>query len=297
MDRMKRNKLIIFLLVSPGLIFFFAAVLFPILKSVYYGMTDWKGIGDFNLVGFDNFVKVLTDDKVFRESLLHAATLAVLTVIVQHPIALFFAIIIDKIGGRRETFFRAVFFIPCVISIVVISKMWVGIYNAEYGLLNTVLEFMRLDALKQDWLGNFHIALYSVVFVIMWVGFGYAFLIYYSGIKGVPEELYEAGLIDGAGGWQRFRHITLPLIKPVIWVNVTLAIVSSLKQMEPIYLMTNGGPGSTTQFVANYLYIQAFNAKKYGYANAISVVFVVVCLIVTVLLQRVFRDRERGEAS
>jgi len=294
---MKRNKLVIFLLVSPGLIFFFAAVLFPIFKSVYYGMTDWKGIGAFNFVGFDNFIKVLTDDKVFRESLLHAGTLAILTVVIQHPVAMFFAIIIDRIGGRRETFFRAVFFIPCVISIVVIAQMWVGIYNADYGLLNTALEFLHLDALKQDWLGNFHIALYSVVFVIMWVGFGYAFLIYYSGVKGVPEELYEAGLIDGASGWQRFRHITLPLLKPVIWVNITLAIVSSLKQMEPIYLMTNGGPGSTTQFVANYLYVQAFNAKKYGYANAISAVFVLVCLIVTVLLQRAFRDKERGEAS
>ena len=297
MDRMKRNKLVIFLLVSPGLIFFFAAVLFPIFKSVYYGMTDWKGIGAFNFVGLDNFIKVLTDDKVFRESLLHAGTLAILTVVIQHPVAMFFAIIIDRIGGRRETFFRAVFFIPCVISIVVIAQMWVGIYNADYGLLNTALEFLHLDALKQDWLGNFHIALYSVVFVIMWVGFGYAFLIYYSGVKGVPEELYEAGLIDGASGWQRFRYITLPLLKPVIWVNITLAIVSSLKQMEPIYLMTNGGPGSTTQFVANYLYVQAFNAKKYGYANAISVVFVIVCLIVTVLLQRAFRDKERGEAS
>lgn len=297
MERMKQNKLIILLLVSPGLIFFFAAVLFPIFKSVYYGMTDWKGIGTFHFVGMDNFVTVLTKDKVFGESLLHAATLALLTVTLQHPIALFFAIVADKLGGKKETFFRAVFFIPCVISIVVIAKMWSGMFNADYGLVNTLLRLLGLDALRQDWLGNYHIALYSVVFVIMWVGFGYAFLIYYSGIKGIPEELYEAGIIDGFNGWQQFRYITLPLLKPVIWVNVTLAIVSSLKQMEPIYLMTNGGPGSTTQFVANYLYVEAFNAKKYGYANAISAVFVVVCLIVTVLLQRAFRSKNEGDAS
>jgi raffinose/stachyose/melibiose transport system permease protein len=289
MERIKRNKLVILALVSPGLIFFFAAVLYPIFQSVYYGMTDWKGVGTFHFVGMQNFITVLTEDKVFRESLLHAATLAVLTVALQHPVALFFAIIADRIGGRRETFFRAAFFIPCVISIVVIARMWSGMFNADYGLINTVLKLLSLDALKQDWLGNYHIALYSVVFVIMWVGFGYAFLIYYSGVKGIPEELYEAGLIDGFTGWQRFRYITLPLLKPVLWVNVTLAIVSSLKQMEPIYLMTNGGPGSTTQFVANYLYVQAFNAKKYGYANAISAVFVVVCLIVTVALQQAFK--------
>lgn len=292
MDRIKRNKKVIFILVFPGLLFFCLAVLFPILKGVYYGMTDWKGIGEYHFIGLDNFIKVVKDDPVFRTSLFHAAVLAVLTVVLQHPIAVFFAIILDKIGGKLETFFRAVFFIPCVISIVVISKMWVSIYNSEYGLLNNFLESIHLNVLRQDWLGDHRVALYAVIFVIMWQGFGYAFLIYYSGIKGIPEELYEAARIDGTNSWQLFKNVTLPLLKPVILVNITLAIVSSLKQMEPIYLMTNGGPGSTTQFVANYLYTQAFNAKKYGYANAISVVFVVVCLIVTVLLQKAFKQKE-----
>ncbi len=296
MDNVKRNKWVIFLLVFPGFLVFFFAVLYPIFKSVYYGMTDWKGIGEFTFVGMDNFIKVLTDDKVFRQSLLHAGILALMTVGLQHPLAMFFAIAVDKIGKRWEAFFRAVFFIPCVISIVVIARMWVGLFNAEYGLINQLLDVLHLGVLKQDWLGNPNVALYSIIFVIMWVGFGYAFLIYYSGIKGIPVELYEAGVIDGAGGWQRFWHITLPLLKPVLLVNITLAIVSSLKQMEIIYLMTNGGPGSTTQFVANYLYVQAFNAKKYGYANAISVVFVVVCLVVTILLQRVFRTKEGSES-
>ena len=295
MNKVKRNKKMIFLLVFPGFLFFFLAVLFPIFKSVYYGMTDWKGIGDFNFVGFENFIKVLTDDKVFAESLLHAGILAVMTVCLQHPVALFFAIVVDKFGKKREAFFRALFFIPCVISIVVIAKMWVGLYNAEYGLINQLLEAIHLDSLTRDWLGNPDVALYSIIFVVMWVGFGYAFLIYYSGVKGIPEELYEAGLIDGTNGWQRFRHITLPLLRPVMLVNITLAVVSSLKQMEVIYLMTNGGPGSKTQFAANYLYTQAFNAKNYGYANAISAVFVVVCLILTILLQRVFRTKKGSE--
>lgn len=292
MDRIRSNKRIIFALVFPGFLIFSFAVLYPILKSVYYGMTDWKGIGDLNFIGLDNFEKVILKDKVFRTSLANAGTLALLTVLLQHPVAMFFAIIVDRIGGRLESFFRAVIFIPCVISVVVTSRMWVGIYHSSYGLLNRVLDLIHLGALKQDWLGNPKIALYSVVFIMMWQGFGYAFLIYYSGIKGIPEELYEAAKIDGTNNWQQFFHITLPLVKPVILVNVSIAITASLKQMEPIYLTTNGGPGSVTQFIANYLYKMAFNSQKYGYANAISAVFVIVCLITTLIVQKVFKTKE-----
>ncbi|NLM73635.1 MAG: sugar ABC transporter permease [Clostridiaceae bacterium] len=292
MDRIRRNKLVIFVLVFPGLLVFTFAVLYPIFMSAYYGMTDWKGIGEFNIVGFENYRKVIFEDKIFRTSLLNAAALAFFTVFVQHPVAMFFAIITDKIGGKLESFFRAVFFVPCVISIVVTSKMWVNVLNSNYGLLNKILDAINLGFLKQDWLGHKDIALFSVIFVIMWQGFGYAYLIYYSGIKGIPEELLEAGRIDGANSWQQFSKITFPMLKPVIMVNVSIAITSSLKQMEPIYLMTNGGPGTRTQFVANYLYMQAFSAQKYSYANAIAVVFVIVCLITTVVVQNIFRSRD-----
>lgn len=292
MDKIRRNKFVIFFLVFPGLLVFTFAVLYPIFMSAFYGMTDWKGIGEFNIVGFENYRKVIFEDKVFRTSLLNAAALAFFTVFVQHPIAMFFAIITDKIGGKLESFFRAVLFIPCVISIVVTSKMWVNVLNANYGLLNKFLEAINLGFLKQDWLGHKDIALFSVIFVIMWQGFGYAYLIYYSGIKGIPEELLEAGRIDGANSWQQFIKITLPMLKPVILVNVSIAITASLKQMEPIYLMTNGGPGTRTQFVANYLYMLAFNAQKYGYANAIAVVFVIVCLITTVVVQNIFKSKD-----
>lgn len=293
MDRLRRNKLVIFFLVFPGFLVYTFAVLYPIFMSAFYGMTDWQGIGEFNIIGFENYKKVIFEDKVFTTSLLNAAALAFFTVFIQHPVAMFFAIITDKIGGKLESFFRAVFFIPCVISIVVTSKMWVNVLNFNYGLVNKLLDAINLGFLKQDWLGNKDIALYSVIFVIMWQGFGYAYLIYYSGIKGIPEELIEAGKIDGANSWQQFIKIIFPMLKPVILVNVSIAITASLKQMEPIYLMTNGGPGTKTQFVANYLYTLAFNAKKYGYANAIAVVFVVVCLITTVIVQKIFKPREQ----
>jgi len=294
MERFRRNPLAIFVLVTPGLIIFFFAVLYPIFTSVYYGMSDWKGIGEINYIGLANFEKVIFHDDTFRKSLANAGLLAIATIVLQHPVALFCAILVDRISGKFETFMRAVFFIPAVISIVVTAKMWVSIYNYDYGLLNSVLRSLGLDMLTQDWLGDYRLAIFAVIFVIMWQGFGYAFLIYYSGIKGISEELYEAASIDGSNSRQKFWYITLPMLKPVILVNITLAIVSSLKQMEPIYLMTGGGPGSSTQFIANYLYVQAFNANKYGYANAISVVFVIVCLIITVILQRAFKEKQNN---
>ena len=134
--------------------------------------------------------------------------------------------------------------------------------------------------------------------VLIWHGFGWGMLIYYTGIKNIAPVVYEAAAIDGANGRATFFHITLPLMKPVIKYNVTLAIISALKQMETVYLLTDGGPGNETQFLATSLYKQAFGSYKYGYGNAISVVFIAICLLATVLLNRAFADRsEQKEAK
>lgn len=286
-----QNRKIIFMLVFPGFAIFVFAVLFPIGLSIYYGMTDWSGIGSLNFIGLENFKNVLQDG-VFWISLKNAAALAFFTVILQHPLALIFALLLDRVGGKSEKFFRTVFFIPCIISIIVTSKMWVNIYNSQYGLLNKVLELLNLGFLKQQWLGDPDIVLFSVILIMMWQGFGWALLIYYAGIKGLPEDVYEAARIDGANSFQTLFKITVPLLKPVIMVNVIWAVISSLKQMETIYLTTNGGPGNASQFLANYLYIKAFNSYEYGYGNAISVLFVIVCLITVLLLNRVFKTEE-----
>jgi raffinose/stachyose/melibiose transport system permease protein len=123
----------------------------------------------------------------------------------------------------------------------------------------------------------------------MWQGIGWATLIYYAGVKGLSGEIMEAAKVDGASGFNLLVNITLPLLKPVITVNLTLALISCLKQMEIVFLTTGGGPGTVTQFIANYLYQQAFNASRYGYANAISVIFVVVCIISTLLLNKILK--------
>lgn len=292
MKKMYSNKAVIAVLVGPGLLLFAFAVLAPIILSIYYGFTNSTGMGSYDFVGMKNY-KELIHDEAFFISIRNSALLALGFICIQHPIAMVTAYILDRLGGRAEHFFRCVFFIPNVISVAVIAYLWKFIYNPDFGLLNNIIKFFGGEG-KINWLGQ-DIAIWSVLIVLIWHGFGWGMLIYYTGIKNIDPTLYEAASIDGAGSVQTFFGITLPLMKPVIQVNVTMALISALKQMETVYLLTNGGPGNATQFTANYLYQQAFRAFKYGYGNAIGVVFIILCVVLTVITNKVFEDRDLKE--
>lgn len=289
MKKLYGNKLVILSLVLPGLLLFVFAILAPICLSVYYGFTDYSGMGTADFIGLANY-KELLHDKAFAISLRNSLLLAIGFICIQHPLAMIVAAVLDKLGGKGENFFRCVYFIPNVISVAVIAYLWKFIYNPDLGLLNNIIKAFGGKG-DINWFGT-DTAIWSVLIVLIWHGFGWGMLIYYTGIKNIDPTLYEAAAIDGASQTQTFLRITLPLMKPVIQVNVTMAVISALKQMETVYLLTNGGPGNSTQFAANYLYQQAFKAFKYGYGNAIGVVFIIICLIVTVLLNKVFEDKD-----
>ena len=289
MKKLYGNKLVILSLVLPGLLLFVFAILAPICLSVYYGFTDYSGMGTADFIGLANY-KELLHDKAFAISLRNSLLLAIGFICIQHPLAMIVAAVLDKLGGKGKNFFRCVYFIPNVISVAVIAYLWKFIYNPDFGLLNNIIKAFGGKG-DINWFGT-DTAIWSVLIVLIWHGFGWGMLIYYTGIKNIDPTLYEAAAIDGASQTQTFLRITLPLMKPVIQVNVTMAVISALKQMETVYLLTNGGPGNSTQFAANYLYQQAFKAFKYGYGNAIGVVFIIICLIVTVLLNKVFEDKD-----
>ena len=289
MKKLYSNKWVILSLVLPGLLLFVFAILAPICLSVYYGFTNYSGMGNFKIIGLENY-KMLLHDEAFWTSMRNSLLLAIGFIFIQHPLAMITAAILDKLGGKGESFFRCVYFIPNVISVAVIAYLWKFIYNPDFGLLNNIIKMFGGKG-DINWFSNEN-AIWSVLIVLIWHGFGWGMLIYYTGIKNIDPVLYEAASIDGATQVQTFLKVTLPQMKPVIQVNVTMAVISALKQMETVYLLTNGGPGNSTQFTANYLYQQAFKAFRYGYGNAIGVVFIVICLIVTVLLNFIFRDRD-----
>lgn len=289
MKKLYSNKLVILSLVLPGVLLFVFAILAPICLSIYYGFTNYTGMGSFDFIGFENY-KTLLHDSAFWTSLRNSLFLAIGFIYIQHPLALIVAAVLDKLGGKGENFFRCVYFIPNVISVAVIAYLWKFIYNPDFGLLNNIIKFFGGKG-DINWF-NYNTAIWAVLIVLIWHGFGWGMLIYYTGIKNIDPVLYEAASIDGATPVQTFLRVTLPLMKPVIQVNVTMAVISALKQMETVYLLTNGGPNNSTQFAANYLYQQAFKAYKYGYGNAIGVIFIIICLLATVILNKIFEERD-----
>lgn len=289
MKKLYSNKFVILSLVLPGLLVFLFAILAPICLSVYYGFTDYTGMGSMNFIGLENY-KALIKDRAFWMSMRNSLFLAIGFICIQHPIAMVVAAVLDKLSGKAEGVFRCIYFIPNVISVAVIAYLWKFIYNPDFGLLNNIIKAFGGKG-DINWFSSQN-AIWSVLIVLIWHGFGWGMLIYYTGIKNIDPVLYEAAAIDGADQKTTFFKITLPLMKPVIQVNVTMAVISALKQMETVYLLTNGGPNNQTQFAANYLYQQAFKSYKYGYGNAIGVVFIIICLLATVLMNKIFQERD-----
>ena len=181
---------------------------------------------------------------------------------------------------------------PAVLSLVIVAKLWVSILNPTYGILNKLLAAVGLKALAVSWLSNPHTALPAVIFIIVWQGFGWALLFYYAGLMTVPRDIEEAARVDGASWFQTYTLVVIPYLYPVISAVVIIDVISSMKQMELIFLSTGGGPGSLTQFVSVYLYQKAFVAGEYGYGNALSVIFVVISVGLTLVIQRAMRTED-----
>jgi raffinose/stachyose/melibiose transport system permease protein len=275
----------------PALVIFTAFVIYPILGSLYYGLTDWDGLSpDLHFVGLSNFQQLLSDPSVFtdlKNTLIFAAGVMVL----QNGMALLLAIILDGFL-RRLTFLRVLFLIPAMFSALAIGYTWSYIYNPVFGFLNTLLSKIGLSAWQQDWLGNPHLTLASLIVTNSWEFMGLGMVIFLAGLQAVPTELYEVANIDGASGWQRFRHITFPLIAPAVTINVVLTLIGSMKTFDLIFVMTNGGPGDTSESLALRIYQEAFTLNHFGYATAVGIILTLFILGLSVINLRFLRKRE-----
>jgi raffinose/stachyose/melibiose transport system permease protein len=297
MNKMINNKnFVITSLLLPGILLYVFAIFLPIGMSFFTSLTNMTSMnyGTSKMIGFANYWNIFFHDQTFWVSTLHAVILGLAYALLQHPIAIMFAVMIDKIGAKMEKVFRTILFLPAVISIVVTTMMWKNVFNQQFGLFNKILGSIGLGTLQRDWLGDPNTAFPTLLFIMLWQGFGMGFLLYYSGLKGIPTELYEAARIDGAGGLKLFTKITIPLLAPIIRIAVTLGMVNALKQMEVIYISTSGGPGDRTEFLANYLYRIAFQNLQFGYANALSITFVVFCLLTAFVFNKLLK-KDIGE--
>jgi len=204
-------------------------------------------------------------------------------------VAFALAALLAHVSVKLSRILRTIYFVPAVLSLVIVAKLWVSILNPTYGILNKVLAAVGLKALCMSWLSDPHTALAAVIWIIVWQGFGWALLFYYAGLMTVPRDIEEAARVDGASWLQTYVHVVIPYLVPTITAVIIIDVISSMKQMDMIYLSTGGGPGNLTQFVSVYLYQKAFVASEYGYGNALSVVFVVISVGLTLVIQRLMR--------
>jgi len=273
-------------LVVPAVAVMVFSMLIPLGFSMYYSLTDWSGFGDYQFVGLENYRDILTADPVFWRSLLNVALLILATVFIQNPIAFALAAVLAHVSQNLSRVLRTIYFVPAVLSLVIIAKLWVNLFNPTYGLLNKLLRDVGLESLAVSWLSDPRTAIWAVIFIIVWQGFGWALLFYYAGLMSVPRELEEAARVDGAGWLQTYLKIVIPYLYPAIGAVVVIDVISSMKQMELIFLSTAGGPGQLTQFLGVYLYQKAFVSGEYGYGNALSVLFVAISIGLTMLIRR-----------
>jgi raffinose/stachyose/melibiose transport system permease protein len=283
------DKKAITVFMTPALLFFLLIVAAPVVMSLYYSMLEWDGIGKGTFILFDNFKELFTENRdSFPLSVVHSFIIVLLSVFIQLPISLFFALVLAG-GIKKEGFFRTVYFIPVIISTVVIGQLWLKIYNPDYGLLNFFLRAAGLENLTRVWLGDIETVLFSVFVPSLWQYVGYHMLLLYAAMKSISPEIYEAARIDGSGPVQTAFKVTIPLIVPMLKVCVTLSVIGSLKVFDLIYVLTNGGPAHASEVPSTLMVKTVFLSYRYGYGSAMAVFIILECFICAYLVGKIFQ--------
>lgn len=278
-----RYNSIPYLFVMPALAILTVFLIAPAVQAFRMSFYDWKLLSPSTFTGLTNYRDFFSYPNVLL-SVRNTLYFAVLSVPGTVATALFFAILLNEhIRGRR--FFRVLFYLPVIASDVAVSLLWKWVYWAgKIGILNHILVSVGLP--PQDWLGNPDLAMPAVAILSIWKGMGTYVIIFLAGLQSIPPELYEAGRIDGAGPWPSFRHLTLPLLRPIVLLVVLLLTISSLQVFTPIMVMTGGGPANSTITIAFYIYNLAFAQGRYGLAAAVSYILFAGILAITIVQRR-----------
>ncbi|MBE5815988.1 MAG: sugar ABC transporter permease [Clostridiales bacterium] len=285
-------KLNIFLFLLPALILFIGVLIAPIFMSLGYSFTEWNGLKDPVFIGLENYQELFTSRSInIMRALKNSMLLAALSVFIQLTFALWLALKLGKkpVGERA---YLSIFFMPVLISTVVIGQLWLKIYNPDYGVLNLALKSLGLESWTRIWLGDKKTVLWACFVPILWQYVGYHMLLMYAGIKGVPTELCEAGMLDGCTEGQLNRYIIIPYIKPILRVSVIFAVTGSLKSFDLIYVLTNGGPNHATEVPSTLMINLLFLRNRYGMGSTIAVMLIVLCFVFALLINLVFKEEK-----
>ncbi len=279
----RKEKTFNLLFILPALVLFLVFNLYPLLRTIELSFFQWNGIDkDMVFVGFAQYKDIIFNNPAFWKSMLNAAYVTILCLTLQNGLALLLAILVNR-QIKGENIFRVIFFLPPVLSGIVVGLIWKFIYDGSFGILNTWLAALGFEQFRDfAWLSEVKSALSSVAVVHMWKGFGYGFIILLAGLQTIPNELYEAAEVDGANKWQQFINVTIPSMLPVFTMVSVLTVLGAMQIFDLIYSMTQGGPAGHTDVPITKIY-QYMNNGEFGYSTAMAVVFGLLLLIVSLI--------------
>lgn len=280
--RERRNLRNGLLFISPWIVGFLGLTLYPIISSFYYSLTQYSGMGSPSFVGFANYQILSTKDPMFLTSIGNTLYMVALDLPAGIVLGVLVAVLLNmKIKGQG--LFRTIFFLPSVIPAIGATLLFLWIFNPEYGLVNTILHFIGLKG--PGWFADPSWSKPSLIILDLW-GVGGGMVIYLANLKDIPETLYDAASVDGAGAFRRFVHVTLPMLTPSIFFNLIIGFIGTFQYFTQAFVATSGGPNNSTLFYALYLFNQAFGYFNFGYASAMAWVLFVIVVILTIILFR-----------
>lgn len=277
----------------PGILVVLGIIYLPTVLGGFYAFTDWSGIGGWNFVGLDNFREIFATPELIgslRNTLLLAAGFLVFT----NLFGLMFALALNRTLKTRYLL-RTLLFMPVVIAPIAVSYVWSFIFAYD-GPLNQALGSLGLESWQQDWLADPLLARVCVLVVMVWQNIGLVMVIYLAGLATVPVELEEAAALDGAGRWNRLRHVVLPCIRPSVAIATTLMLIQGLRVFDQIMALTGGGPSGATDTLATAIYDQTLVFGKYGFGAALALLLSLMILVLSLVQQAATRDRDDKEA-
>jgi raffinose/stachyose/melibiose transport system permease protein len=290
----RRKWLELAIFIVPALLFYLAFVLYPLIQAVHYSLFNWSGLGPLtDFVGLQNFHDAFNDSD-FIGAIQHNFILVALSILIQFPLALGVALMLDRpFRGRRVA--RLVFFAPYVLSEATTAVIWLLILQPD-GLVDRAFKGVGLGFAVQLWLADLNVVLFTLFVVITWKYIGFGIILFLAGLQGIPEELTDAAAIDGAGVFQKIRFITLPLLGPTIRIWGFLAIIGSLQLFDLVWIMTQGGPAERSNTMATYMFSNGFVRYQFGYGCAVAVILFGISFACALVYQRFVLRRDTAGA-
>lgn len=295
LSRKKKDYLSSFLFVLPLLLLFLVFFAYPIIYNFIISFYDWNGISlEKTFVGFSNYITLLKDP-VMHKAFKNFVIIAIVTTFTQAALGILLASFFIR-NIKFSGFYRVLFYLPAICTPTIVGTVFSKIFETNKGYLNVMLRALNLDFLCQEWLARPKTALICLLFVNIWQWTGYSMLMYYTNMLNIPQDLYEAATIDGAGSVKQFTYITFPLLKGTHITLIILGVLGALKFFDLSYVLTDGGPAHATETFSTYIYTKSFSTFQQGHASTIVVFMFIIAMIITAIQLRIY-DKESKEAN